>query len=100
MGLVYAYTQTDLLSAQYTYQATNDKLTQAKNEKIAASAALAKAKTKMEDAQKKLKEAQQEYQQAQTRSANAESSLVQATKDFSSANQKVNQIWNSLNPKN
>jgi len=98
-GAAIAYTQSDLLAAQYTYQTTNDKLTQAKDEKKSASDALAKAKSKVEDAQKKLKEAQQEYQTAQTRSKNAESSLLQATKDFSSANQKVNQIWNSLNPK-
>ena len=94
---VLAYTQGDLLSAQYNYQSASDKLTLAKNEKRDASQALNKAKTQLDEAEKSYQTAQKQMQGTQTRYANAESSLLQKNKDFGIANDNLNQIWNSLN---
>jgi septal ring factor EnvC (AmiA/AmiB activator) len=93
-----AYTQSDLLSAQYAYQDSSNNVTQAKTEKQDASEALAKSKKKLEQAQKDLQQAQQNFNQAQTRFSDAESNLVQTNRDFGVANAKLNQIWTSLNP--
>ena len=93
----FAYTQSDLLAAQYDYQTSSNQLTLAKQEKQDASAALSKSKQKLDDAQKAYQDAQKELQGVQTRYANAESSLILKNKDFGTANNNLNQIWNSLN---
>ncbi len=93
----FAYTQSDLLSAQYEYQTSSNQLTLAKQEKQDASAALSKSKQKLDDTQKAYQDAQKELQGVQTRYANAESSLILKNKDFGTANNNLNQIWNSLN---
>ena len=96
-GSVFAYTQQDLLSAQYDYQVSSDQLTQAKNNLKDASSSLIDAQQDRNKAYEKYMAAESSLVSAKKAKADAESAVTNKTEAFAKANDKVNQIWDSLN---
>ncbi|MEN9946018.1 MAG: hypothetical protein RLZZ293_404 [Pseudomonadota bacterium] len=97
---IYAYNQSDLLNAQYSYQASSENLTKAKQAKTDAVDKLNNAQKNLQQKQQALKDAQQQLSQAKSDYNIAESTLVNANQQFDQANNKLNQIWNSVNSQN
>ena len=96
----FAYTQQDLLSAQYDYQVASDQLTQAKNNLSNDSKSLKSAQEDRDKALGKYQAAESALTLAKQGKESAEVALKQKTSNFEKSNEKVNQIWDSLNKTN